>query len=973
MAQVVFVLGQRWISHGESELGLGMVTEKVGRQVQLFFPAAEEYRTYATEDAPLSRYSLETGMLFKDIFELEYRVEAVEEDAGLFRYAVASDPGAAIDSETEGDTQVWIEERDLDPFVELNRPQDRFFAGQIDGHKAFELRRSARHHQHRLAQSDACGLLGPRVQLLPHQFYIASQVSRRHAPRVLLADEVGLGKTIEAGLIIHQQVISGRAERVLVVVPDTLIHQWLVEMRRRFNLHFSIMNREQYGALLESALPDIFANNPFDTSQLVICPQSLLLEEPGYHDLAAACHWDLLIVDEAHHLHWTEEEASPEYRCIEVLAAKARGLLLLTATPEQLGIEGHFARLRLIDPDRYYDLEQFMAEEEDYLPVRLLVEQLLETEDLGQLLADATFRTAFASYADTNDYNELIAKAQQFSSNDRSSEDALRNELVDQLLDHHGTGRVLFRNTREQVKGFPGRVLIPHLLEPSATLTEALAEGSLRDQLHPENLLGEHWLSLDPRVEWLQRWLLAESQDKVLLICADMSTAKQLEEHLRLRVGLRTAVFHEQLTLVNRDRAAAYFADSEYGAQVLVCSEIGSEGRNFQFAHQLVMFDLPLNPDLLEQRIGRLDRIGQTDRVEIHLPVCKGSPGHQLMRWLHEGLDAFLSPCPYGHQLLEQQRGELEALLLGQDEAAFAAFIIDTQREAEAMKLHQNQGRDRLLELNSCREEPARQILDALTAAEKEAELRKFLDVCFDHFGVDQQPDTEHSVILYPGDQMRCSFPGLPEDGLTGSFNRQQALEREDMAFLNWEHPLVQGAFDLITEDDVGNTAICTLKLPGIKPGTLLLECLFQLHCPAPRALQIPRYLPSGGYRLLLTAEAADCSALISAEQLTTLAQHLPYQQAKNLIKPLRDPVTKLLAVAEQKAEQQLPMLIEQAQTQMNALQQPQLERLQRLAQFNHSIRTAEIEQQQSLMAELQQSIGRSLLKLDAIQVLVTT
>jgi len=467
--------------------------------------------------------------------------------------------------------------------------------------------------------------------------------------------------------------------------------------------------------------------------------------------------------------------------------------------------------------------------------------------------------------------------------------------------------------------------------------------------------------------------LLAESQDKVLLICADMSTAQQLEEYLRLRVGLRTAVFHEQLSLINRDRAAAYFADPEYGAQVLVCSEIGSEGRNFQFAHQLVMFDLPLNPDLLEQRIGRLDRIGQTDQVEIHLPLCKDSPGHHLMRWLHEGLDAFLSPCPFGHQLLEQQRAELETLLLEPDEQVFAAFIANTRHQADALQQHQHQGRDRLLELNSCREQPAQRVLKQLADTEQRGELRRFLDGCFDHFGVDQQQDTQHSVVLYPGDHMRCSFPGLPEDGLTGSFDRQQALEREDMAFLNWEHPLVQGAFDLITEADVGNTAICTLKLPGIKAGTLLVECLFQLHCPAPKALQIPRYLPSGGYRLLLTADAKDCSALISVEQLTSLAQHLPYQAAKNLIKPLRDPITKLLAVAEQKAEQQLPMLIQQAQERMLSLQQPQLERLQTLAKVNPSIRHVEIEQQRQMIDELQHSIDRSLLKLDAIQVLVTT
>ncbi|MEH6824443.1 MAG: RNA polymerase-associated protein RapA [Motiliproteus sp.] len=963
MAQVVFVPGQRWISHGESELGLGLVTEQVARQVQLFFPAAEEYRTYATEDAPLTRYSLEKGMLLKDLFGLEYRVNEVEQCAGLLRYGVNMDAG----SETEGE-QVWIEEIDLDPFVELNRPQDRFFAGQLDGHKAFELRRSARYHQHRLAQADTCGLLGPRVQLLPHQFYIASQVSRRHAPRVLLADEVGLGKTIEAGLIIHQQVISGRAERVLVVVPDSLIHQWLVEMLRRFNLRFSIMNREQYGALLESAQPDIFANNPFDTSQLVICPQSLLIEEPRYHELAAACRWDLLVVDEAHHLHWTEQEVSAEYRCIEILAAQAKGLLLLTATPEQLGVEGHFARLRLIDPDRYYDLNRFVAEEQDYLPVRQLVDQLLEASDVAALLTDPDFKEAFSPYASTSNYNGLVLKAQQ-----DASQDLVRNELIDQLLDHHGTGRVLFRNTREQVKGFPGRVLVPHLLEPSASVTEALQNGSLREQLHPEKLLGEHWLSIDPRIEWLQRWLLAESQDKVLLICADMSTAQQLEEFLRLRVGLRSAVFHEQLSLVNRDRAAAYFADPEYGAQVLVCSEIGSEGRNFQFAHQLVMFDLPLNPDLLEQRIGRLDRIGQTDRVEIHLPICRNSASHHLMRWLHEGLDAFLSPCPYGHLLLEQQREQLETLLLEPDETRFAAFVEDTRRQADTLQQHQHQGRDRLLELNSCREQPAQQVLGSVLETEDEGALRQFLEACFDHFGVDQQSDTEHSLILYPGDHMRCSFPGLPEDGLTASFNRQQALEREDIAFFTWEHPLVRGAFDLITEDDVGNTAICTLKLPGIKAGTLLLECLFQLHCPAPKGLQIPRYLPSGGYRLLLTADAKDCSALISADQLTAMAKHLPYPAAKNLIKPLREPITQLLAVAEQKALQQLPALIAQAQVQMNALQQPQLERLQTLARVNPSIRNVEIEQQLQLMEELEHSIDRSLLKLDAIQVLVTT
>lgn len=963
MAQTEFVPGQRWISHGESELGLGLVTEQSGRQVELFFPAAETSRTYACHDAPLSRYQLDVGSEFIDLDGIERQVLQVEADSGLLCYQI----------EDADNGLIWLDETELDPFVELNHPQDRFFAGQIDDRRAYELRRNARALQYRHGQSDAQGLLGPRVQLLPHQFYIASQVARRHAPRVLLADEVGLGKTIEAGLVIHQQVISGRAERVLVVVPDSLVHQWLVEMLRRFNLWFSIMNREQYQALLESAEGDLQANNPFEASQLIICPQSLLVEEPDYQTLAAACRWDLLVVDEAHHLHWTEQQVSPEYRCVEALAARAKGLLLLTATPEQLGVEGHFARLRLIDPDRYYDLKAFIAEEQDYLPVRQLVEQLLDCDDLAQLLGDDGFKIEAGQYFSSSKYQQIEAQSKQ-----SSDPESLRNELIDQLLDHHGTGRVLFRNTREQVQGFPGRELVPHLLECTESVAELLRIGSLQQQLHPEQLLGDNWLSIDPRVAWLQNWLHDESatgaQDKVLLICADMTTAQQLEEYLRLRVGIRSAVFHEDLSLVNRDRAAAYFADPEQGAQVLVCSEIGSEGRNFQFAHQLVMFDLPLNPDLLEQRIGRLDRIGQTDKVEIHLPLYRNSPSHHLMQWLHQGLDAFLSPCPYGHLLLEQQSQQLQEHLLDRDETRFSDFVAATRASANQLKQQQQQGRDRLLELNSCRQQPAQQILETVESAQNEDELRQFLEATFDQFGVDQQADTEHSIILHPGDHMRCSsFPGLPENGLTGTFSRQQALEREDMAYLTWEHPLVRGAFDLILENDVGNTSIATLKLPAIKPGTLMLECLFQLHCAAPKAMQIPRYLPSGGFRVLLTADGTDCSVLLNEQQQASLAQHLPKQAAKNLIKPLRDPVAQLLKVADSHAQKRLPKLIEQAQSRMLALQLPQLERLQAMAEVNPSIRSEEIDQQQRLIEQLQQAIDHSALKLDAIQVLITT
>ena len=124
--------------------------------------------------------------------------------------------------------------------------------------------------------------------------------------------------------------------------------------------------------------------------------------------------------------------------------------------------------------------------------------------------------------------------------------------------------------------------------------------------------------------------------------------AEEISEKLQEIINVNCAHFHEGMTLLQRDRSAAYFSEDE-GARILICSEIGSEGRNFQFAHHLVLFDLPDDPELLEQRIGRLDRIGQTETINIHVPYKKGSRGEFLARWYHEGLGAFEHSLPVSY------------------------------------------------------------------------------------------------------------------------------------------------------------------------------------------------------------------------------------------------------------------------------------------------------------------------------------
>src|SRR6185503_7589573 len=168
------------------------------------------------------------------------------------------------------------------------------------------------------------------------------------------------------------------------------------------------------------------------------------------------------------------------------------------------------------------------------------------------------------------------------------------------------------------------------------------------------------------------------------------------------------AVFHEGLSLVQRDRNAAWFAEED-GARVLICSEIGSEGRNFQFAHHLVLLDLPLDPELLEQRIGRLDRIGQSSEIQVHVPYVTGSSHEVLARWYHTGLNAFEKNLHGGRELLERFGARVHDLAQDFHEtevtscAELDRLIAETQSARDELATRLEHGRDRLLELNSFR------------------------------------------------------------------------------------------------------------------------------------------------------------------------------------------------------------------------------------------------------------------------------
>lgn len=918
-----YIIGQRWVSHADAKLGLGVVVDTDRRRVTLAFPAVNEERTYATENAPLTRLRFKPDDHISTVEGLELIVTEVREHQGLLVY-VGTD---------HHDEQLTVSELELDAFVQLTTPQQRLLNGHFDSNADFALRFATFRHLDQLQRSDVRGLLSSRTSLLAHQVYIAAEVGQRHAPRVLLADEVGLGKTIEAGMIIQQQLLTGRASRVMILVPPSLLHQWLVEMLRRFNLHFSLFDEDRLDAQSDE--------NPFDSEQLVLCSLSLFDNRPDLQALALAASWDIVAVDEAHHLHWTPDEAGDDYRFVEQLAQHSAGLLLLTATPEQLGLSSHFARLRLLDPSRFHDLERFAQEEQDYRQWSSLVERLEQ--------------------GDTN--VELPAGLNPTDDTDT---------LIEQILDRHGTGRVLFRNTRAAISGFPERRLHRYPLEAPPGYCSAGADTELL--LYPErDQPDDSWLDVDPRVPWLVEKLKALRPEKVLIISAHAATAIALEHHLHLRAGIRSAAFYEGLSIVERDRAAAYFADETNGAQTLVCSEIGSEGRNFQFAHHLILFDLPLNPDLLEQRIGRLDRIGQSRDVEIHVPYLEDTAQQTLLDWYDRGLNLFLESCSAGFMIFERFQERLLAQLQ-QRSSDFDELLNDSAELTILTRQELRDGRDKLLERNSCKVDVATTLIDQITQLETGQELEPYFEALCEAFGVEQEFHSQHSLIVRPTEHMLTGhFPGLRDEGTTVTFNRDKALNREDMEFLTWEHPMILESMDMVHSTELGNAAIGTLQLKGVAAGTMLLEVLYTVNCVAPKALGVERFLPLSPMRLLVDARGKDLADLVPHERLNALIEVVKKPTALAVIKQVHPEVEAKMALASQQAQSRLEGILTDAEQTMRTFLGGELARLTALRAVNPSIRQDELDHLAMRIEECAVHIQHAALQLQALRLIITT
>lgn len=919
-----FAPGQRWVSETQTEYGLALILKCDATIVQAFYPAVGETISYAARNAPLRRVEFEPGDTVKDQEGHAFAVAAVREEEKCLIY---------IDGEGNE-----LPESSLSDTMNVQRPEQRLLSGVSDEPRLWSLRQSAIRNQQEARSRDIRGLVGARVSLIPHQLYIAEEVANRQAPRVLLADEVGLGKTIEACLILHRLHLSGRAERILILLPDALVNQWFVELYRRFAMSFAIFDEERAASIeAESAASGggtETAINPFFDDQLVLCATSWLAGNPKRAQQAAEAEWDLTIVDEAHHLEWTEESSSREYDVVEAIAAKSAGLLLLTATPEQLGQAGHFARLRLLDPARFSDLREFVAESEHYRTISDLADRLngeskLRKTDLKQLEKLLG--------------KEVSAKLAEVDT------PALRESCRSSLIDLHGPGRVLFRNRRLVLDTFPQRIahLYPLAVDPEDAFVM--------------------------KMDWLAGLLRKDPDSKFLLITHARETVEAIEESLRERISAQATVFHEGLTLLQRDKNAAWFADEEMGARLLICSEIGSEGRNFQFAQNLVLFDLPTDPGLLEQRIGRLDRIGQTGDIHLHIPFVEGTGEELKAMWYHNGLGAFEQTLHGAGAIYREFSDEIERLCEAAPEERETALpdLLDRTREfKKRIDAELEKGRDHLLELSSFDRDQGQALVSRIQDIDEDTRLEFLMLKLFDHFGVTVEDLDDRCYLLLPEHLFSAeAFPGLPAEGLSVTFSREVALRREEITFLSADHPMVISSIESFLSRDHGNSAFFRLEKAGEQ--LLMVETVSILECVAPPHLHADRFLPSKPIRQIVDQKGRNRTEDFPIERIRSDGRPGPSTFLREKSRALKGAVPPIMEVASNLSEEIADEYRREAIASMNELYDAEVGRLRRLQEMGHPVRDSEIAGAEAERKELAKYLADTPLKIDSVRLIL--
>ena len=463
-----------------------------------------------------------------------------------------------------------------------------------------------------------------------YQIETARKVLRQLGGRALLADEVGLGKTIESGLILSEYLARGMIQSILVLTPASLVSQWQQELAEKFNVDCLTTDDKQ------------IQQNPLEfwTSFDRIIASLNTAKSPKHYPHVTKRNWDLVIVDEAHHL---KNRSTLNWKLVNAL--NKRFILMLTATPVQNSLVELFNLLTLLKPGLLKTEAAFKKEYVSSNNGRVPK----NPEKLRQLMREVMVRNT-RSLVDVQLPKRF---ATTITVTPSSSEQKLYQDLTNFL-----------RATDLNLDKFSRTNLLMRAGSSSRALTESLKNLAKRLQCDELKILIRRAAQIKQVEKALALVdLLKQSQQKTIVFTTHKATSAYLAETF-LDAGIPFAEFLGDMSLKQKDAAIDAFRDS---VSVLLASETGGEGRNIQFANCIVNYDLPWNPMKIEQRIGRIHRIGQTQDVFIFNFCLKDSIEEYILQILHDKINMF-----------ELVVGEIETILGNvDDDFDFSEVVMD--------------------------------------------------------------------------------------------------------------------------------------------------------------------------------------------------------------------------------------------------------------------------------------------------------
>jgi ATP-dependent helicase HepA len=781
----------------------------------------------------------------------------------LYRYTV----------EVPGNKPQVRSEADLRAPTPREGPAEQLASGRWGTPEDFHLRsETVRLDLERRA--DALGaLFASRVYVKPHQVSVAHQVLSAPQPRFVLADEVGLGKTIEAGLVLSGLLHAGLVKRCLVVAPSHLTVQWLAELFHKFNLLFTLMDPDRAKEDREAAEAEAADDDasPWGRHPLVITSLEWLSRTREEAKAAAEAGWDLVVIDEAHHL-----RGARAYEVAQALARKTWGLLLLTATPLQLDPAEYHALLRLVDPAP--------AATEQELRARLARQGELSAEVRALLSGDGSAAERIAGlFPDDAMLRELRGDA-----------------LLAHLAESYGLSARLLRNRRAVVGGFTPRRLtkvpvqltseerdlerdcrraLAHAKLPSGAVLASLLRrmGSSPPAVASglsaagEKALAQRALAV-PRDSKLEAFhdLLRElgPSEKVLVFAEPRETIEYLRAALARR-RIEALAYVGDLSPAERDKMVARFRDPD-GPRVLLSTELGGEGRNFQHCHVLVNYDLAWSPAAIEQRIGRIDRIGQSREVRIYAFRPEATLAARVLDVLDAGVGVFTEPVGGLDPVLESVETELLALASSEDPERWEKMTRALAERVSAARSEVARAYDPLLDLRSCdpaalralAERGARRIgARLLPSSDAEGALRAVataLEMRLEAvtieaakrvgLAVDVEVDVMTGQVAFSvGPELRvdalAGFDISQDRTVVGSFRREFAVQHEETDSFATGHPLVEALFSWVRDGELGRAMVARAHVRGLSGAAL--DARFLVALPEPGDLAQGARVPS--------------------------------------------------------------------------------------------------------------------------------